>query len=77
MEDEFVEKSRDFMQDYYGHCAVVTQECYGDETVSIIFRKEKRTLYENDFDSLLIVEVGRVQQNLLNTRVHYSSEEQL
>ena len=27
MEDEFGEISRDFMQDYYGHCAVVTGEC--------------------------------------------------
>ena len=42
MEDEFVEKSRDFMQDYCGHCAVVTQECYGDETEINYFQKREK-----------------------------------
>ena len=42
---------------------------------SVTFRKEKRTLYKSDFDSQLIVELRRVQRNLVNTRVHYSSEE--
>ena len=44
MEDEFGEKSREFMQDYYEHYAVVTEESYGDEIEINYFRKDKRTL---------------------------------
>ena len=42
MEDEFVEKSRDFMQDYYEHYAAVTWESYGNEIEINYF--PKRTL---------------------------------
>ena len=77
MEDGFVEKSRDFMQDYYGHYAVVTGESYGDETEISYFQKTEKYFVtkENNFDSQLIIELKRVQGNFVNTRGHYSFEE--
>ena len=77
MEDEFVEKSRDFMQDYYGYYAVATWESYGDEIEINYFPKREKNfvIKENGFDSQLIIELKRVQGNLVNTRGHYSFEE--
>ena len=77
MEDEFVEKSRDFMQDYYGHYTVATWESYGDEIEINYFPKREKNfvIKENGFDSQLIIELKRVQGNLVNTRGHYSFEE--
>ena len=77
MEDEFVEKSRDFMQDYYGHYAVATWESYDDEIEINYFPKREKNfvIKENGFDSQLIIELKRVQGNLVNTRGHYSFEE--
>ena len=42
MEHEFVEKSRNFIHDYYGHYAVVTGESYGE--IEIDYFQKKRNL---------------------------------
>ena len=62
MEDEFVEKSRDFIQGDYGNYAVVTGKSYGDEIEIKYFQKRENNfvIKENDYDSQLIVELKRV-----------------
>ena len=51
----------------------------GNEIEIIFFQKREKNflIKENDFDSQLIIELKRVQGNLVNTRGHYSFEEQL
>ena len=72
MEDEFDEKLRDFMQDYFGHYAVLTGESYGDEVEINYLQKREKSLViiENDFDSQVIIELKSAQGNLVNTIVH-------
>ena len=49
----------------------------GNEIEIIFFQKREKNfvIKENDFDSQLIIELKRVQGNLVNTRGHYSFEE--
>ena len=49
----------------------------GNETEIIFLQKREKNfvIKENDFDSQLIIELKRVQGNLVNTRGHYSFEE--
>ena len=77
MEDEFVEKLRDFMQDCYGYYSVLTGESYGDEIKINYFQKRGKNFVtkKNDFGSQLIIELKRVQGNLVNTRGHHNFEE--
>ena len=66
MEDKFVKKPRDFIQDDYEHYAVVTGKGYGDEIEINYFQKRENNfvIKENDYDSQLIIELKRVQRTL-------------
>ena len=79
MEDEFDEKLRDFMQDYFGHYAVLTGECYGDEVeINYLQKREKNlVIIENDFDSQVIIELKSVPVANFKSLLFYFSPLQL
>ena len=61
-----------FKGDFYGYYAVVMGESYGDEIEISYFQKREKNfvIKENNFDSWLIIELKRVQGNLVYTRGH-------